>query len=133
MAEADIETPDGSGAPTVAQESGSLAAPLGRAQPGGARRRALLQGIREPDQRGKTRPTDETLEWLADRLATDREFLEYGVAGPAERLENAVRCAELLNESGQYEDALQAFRRARDQAEPAVAPSLSLRLRLGEA
>ncbi|HWM13170.1 MAG TPA: helix-turn-helix transcriptional regulator, partial [Gaiellaceae bacterium] len=30
-------------------------------------------------ERGKTRPTAETVEWLADRLGVDATFLEIGV------------------------------------------------------
>ena len=29
-------------------------------------------------ERGKTQPTDETLEWLADRLGVERSYLETG-------------------------------------------------------
>ena len=53
-------------------------------------------------ERGKTRPTPETLEWLADRLATDREFLEHGFSrAAAEQCEAAVRNAEQLAEARQ--------------------------------
>ena len=31
-------------------------------------------------ERGKTRPTDESVEWLADRLGVDPTFLEIGVS-----------------------------------------------------
>ena len=66
-------------------------------------------------ERGKTRPTDETLEWLADRLATDREFLEHGVSkADAMRLEIALGDAEGLVEARSYDDALRAFRGVRD-------------------
>jgi transcriptional regulator with XRE-family HTH domain len=43
-------------------------------------------------ERGKTQPTDETLEWLADRLATDREFLVHGLSRA-----DAARFAEALD------------------------------------
>jgi len=133
VAEADWEQPEGSGAPTVGERVRSLRRSAGLSQAELADGRFSKEYVSQIE-RGKTRPTDETLEWLADRLATDREFLEYGVSrADAERLEIAVHDAELLNESGRYEEALHAFRRARDQAGPAVAPSFSLRLRLGEA
>ncbi len=85
-------------------------------------------------ERGKTRPTRETLEWLAGRLATDREFLEHGVSkAEAERFEAAVRGAELLVEEHRYEDALEAFRGVREIAGIVSAPPLFLRLLSGEA
>ena len=109
MAEADWEQPDGSGAPTVGERVRSLRRSAGLSQAelaGGRFSKEYVSQI----ERGKTRPTDETLEWLADRLATDREFLEYGVSrADAERLEIAVRDAELLNESGRYEEARRRF------------------------
>ena len=84
-------------------------------------------------ERGKTRPTRETLEWLAGRLATDREFLEHGVSkAEAERFEAALCRAELLVEAHRYEDALQEFRGAREVASTISAPSL-VRLLRGEA
>ena len=85
-------------------------------------------------ERGKTRPTRETLEWLAGRLATDREFLEHGVSkAEAERFEAAVRGAELLVEEHRYEDALEAFQGVREIAGIVSAPPLFLRLLSGEA
>ena len=85
-------------------------------------------------ERGKTRPTRETLEWLAGRLATDREFLEHGVSkAEAERYEAALRSAELLIEAHRYADALQEFRAAREVAGTVSAPALFLRLLAGEA
>jgi tetratricopeptide (TPR) repeat protein len=85
-------------------------------------------------ERGKTRPTLETLEWLAGRLATDREFLEHGVSrAEAERYEAALRSAELLVEAHRYEDALQEFRGVREVAGTVSAPPLFLRLLRGEA
>jgi tetratricopeptide (TPR) repeat protein len=85
-------------------------------------------------ERGKTRPTADTLEWLADRLATDREFLEYGVSrAETERFEAALRDAELLVESHRYEDALRAFRAVREIAAVAPAPPYLLRILRGEA
>jgi len=85
-------------------------------------------------ERGKTRPTPETLEWLAGRLATDREFLEHGVSkAEKERLEAALRDAERLVEEHRYDDALLAFRRVREIADSVSAPTLFLRLLRGEA
>lgn len=85
-------------------------------------------------ERGKTRPSPETLEWLARRLATDREFLEHGVSkADAERFEAALREAELLVEAHRDQDALEAFGRVRAIAGAVPAPRSSFRLLKGEA
>jgi transcriptional regulator with XRE-family HTH domain len=85
-------------------------------------------------ERGKTEPTRETLEWLAGRLGTDREFLEAGVSrADAERIEAALREAEELVEQHRYDDALRAFRAARSVDGAESAPVLSLRRLKGEA
>ena len=85
-------------------------------------------------ERGKTRPTPETLEWLAGRLATDREFLEHGVSkAEKERLEAALRDAERLVEEHRYDDALIAFQRVRAISGSVSAPTLFLRRLRGEA
>src|SRR5881394_3535876 len=48
-------------------------------------------------ERGKTRPTAETIEWLADRLGVDTGFLANGVATDERaRLEAALGRAEAL-------------------------------------
>src|SRR5215472_2585761 len=48
-------------------------------------------------ERGKTRPTRETIEWLAARLGVDPGFLESGVAADERgRLEAALARAEAL-------------------------------------
>ena len=42
-------------------------------------------------ERGKTRPTDETTEWLAARLGVDKSFLETGVSSSErERVESVI-------------------------------------------
>ena len=85
-------------------------------------------------ERGKTRPTRETLEWLAGRLETDTEYLEHGLSrADTERLEADVRAAEGLLEAHRYEDALAAFRASRQDASTAGSPALGLRLVTGEA
>jgi tetratricopeptide (TPR) repeat protein len=85
-------------------------------------------------ERGKTRPTRETLEWLADRLDTDSAFLEHGLSrADSERVATLLRDAEALVESARYREALQSFRCARDVAGSGVTSSLVLRLLRGEA
>ena len=83
-------------------------------------------------ERGKTRPTRETLEWLASRLDTDRHYLEHGLSrADAERVEADARAAEELLEEHRYDEALAAFRVARLAA--GAAPALSLHALRGEA
>src|SRR5262245_20120109 len=61
-------------------------------------------------ERGKTRPTRETIEWLALRLGVDPGFLANGVATDERgRLEGALSRAEALSESGENEDAAAEF------------------------
>ncbi|HET9460933.1 MAG TPA: helix-turn-helix transcriptional regulator [Gaiellaceae bacterium] len=84
-------------------------------------------------ERGRTRPTPETLEWLASRLDTDREFLEHGVSkAEAERVDAALGRAEQLVEEHRYEDAVREFRGARELGGAIWGQSL-LRLLRGEA
>src|SRR6266567_8083203 len=61
-------------------------------------------------ERGKTRPTRETIEWLAARLGVDTGFLASGVAADERgRLEGALARAEALYEAGEDADAATAF------------------------
>ena len=60
-------------------------------------------------ERGKTRPTQETIEWLASRLAVDPGFLANGVSTDArDRVEAALTRAEALLEAGEIQDAAEA-------------------------
>src|SRR5215475_11381398 len=57
-------------------------------------------------ERGKTKPTRETIEWLAARLGVDPGFLANGVATDERgRLEGALARAEALIEALQNEEA----------------------------
>src|SRR5881392_1396923 len=57
-------------------------------------------------ERGKTRPTRETVEWLAARLGVDPGFLANGVATDERgRLEGALARAEALLEAPANEEA----------------------------
>ena len=65
-------------------------------------------------ERGKTRPTRDTVTWLADRLGVDTDFLAVGVAAETRsRVEAALARAEALTLSNRVEDALDAFRAVR--------------------
>src|SRR5947208_14016990 len=61
-------------------------------------------------ERGKTRPTEGTIEWLADRLGVDAGFLASGVATDERaRLEGALSRAEAMYEAQQDTEAVEAF------------------------
>jgi tetratricopeptide (TPR) repeat protein len=58
-------------------------------------------------ERGKTRPTLQTLEWLAEQLQVDRHFLETGASAAAlNRAESVLAQAEAAIESNDYEEAV---------------------------
>src|SRR5262249_48286514 len=57
-------------------------------------------------ERGKTRPTTETLAWLAERLDADASFLLSGIsAADRYRLEAVLARGEALVEQHRYEEA----------------------------
>jgi tetratricopeptide (TPR) repeat protein len=79
-------------------------------------------------ERGKTRPTQETIEWLAQRLGVDPGFLVSGVtADDRGRIETSLARAEALNEDHDYAESLAEYRKIG----PTVLgiPSLELQVR----
>src|SRR6476619_4996043 len=83
-------------------------------------------------ERGKTRPTRETIEWLAARLGVDAGFLASGVAADERnRLEGALARAEALYESGADADATVAFEPLVAAARAAGSPELQVRALVG--
>ncbi|HSK17058.1 MAG TPA: tetratricopeptide repeat protein [Gaiellaceae bacterium] len=57
-------------------------------------------------ERDRLRPADETLEWLAERLGVDAQYLATGVSGrERERVESAVARAEAAVEAHEYGEA----------------------------
>jgi tetratricopeptide (TPR) repeat protein len=61
-------------------------------------------------ERGKTRPTDETIAWLAARLGVDPGFLAHGVsADDRSRAEATLLRAEALAAAHRYPEAVEAF------------------------
>lgn len=79
-------------------------------------------------ERGKTRPTAETVEWLAARLGVDAEFLANGVSVDQRAKAEAVLArAEALVESSKYDDAVAEFDRAAPLAGATGSPELKLR------
>jgi len=83
-------------------------------------------------ERGKTRPTTETIAWLAERLSVDPAFIAHGVSTEERaKLEAALARAEALSEAHRYPEAIAAFRDAAPAVESAGAASLELRSGLG--
>ena len=79
-------------------------------------------------ERGKTRPTAETIEWLADRLGVDPTFLEIGVSSSErERVESIIARAEAAIESDQYADAVAELDALGPALAAVAAPELELR------
>src|SRR5256714_9153065 len=67
-------------------------------------------------ERGKTRPTQETIEWLAAQLGIDPGFLANGVSTDERgRVDAALARAEALLEARAHEDALAAFSAVRSR------------------
>ncbi|MGZ8739618.1 MAG: helix-turn-helix domain-containing protein [Gaiellaceae bacterium] len=61
-------------------------------------------------ERGKTRPTRETIDWLAERLGVDASFLANGVSADERgRVDAALARAEALLEARRNDEALEEF------------------------
>jgi tetratricopeptide (TPR) repeat protein len=81
-------------------------------------------------ERGKTRPTRATVEWLARRLGVEPDFLVSGTsAAERGRLECILARAEALTEAHAYDDALAEYAGAL----PLTSPELELRALSGQA
>src|SRR5688572_22679272 len=66
-------------------------------------------------ERGKTRPTAETIEWLAAKLRVDAGFLAEGVSGDERiRLETRLAQVEALAEAERFEEAADLYDRIRE-------------------
>jgi tetratricopeptide (TPR) repeat protein len=85
-------------------------------------------------ERGKTRPTEETIAWLAERLGVDPSFLAVGVSTEERtKVETLLARAEALSEAHQDVEAVEAFREARQAVVGTWAPALEVRALSGEA
>jgi tetratricopeptide (TPR) repeat protein len=84
-------------------------------------------------ERGKTRPTPETIDWLARRLGVDPGFLANGVSTEQrDRVEAGLARAEALAESDQFEEAVQAYDDLRTAIAATGSPELEVKAICGE-
>src|SRR5215218_5238978 len=84
-------------------------------------------------ERGKTRPTSETVEWLARKLGVDVGFLANGVSTEQRhRVEAALTRAEVLADSGEFEEALAKFTELRTPVASTGSAELEVRAACGE-
>jgi tetratricopeptide (TPR) repeat protein len=85
-------------------------------------------------ERGKTRPTEATVAWLAERLGVDPSFISSGVSTEERtKIETMLTRAEALSEGHRYDEAIEAFREARPALEESWTPAFELRVQMGEA
>ena len=83
-------------------------------------------------ERGKTRPTRETIEWLAARLGVDPGFLANGVATDERgRLESALARAEALLEADSDQEAYAEYELLVPSAKATGLPELQVRALVG--
>ncbi len=84
-------------------------------------------------ERSKTRPTVETVEWIAERLGVDAGLLLTGISSSErDRWEGALARAEALNEQYRYTEAAPEFSRVLVEARAAGVRELELRALAGE-
>jgi tetratricopeptide (TPR) repeat protein len=85
-------------------------------------------------ERGKTRPTRETIEWLAVRLGVDAGFLANGVSADERgRVDAAIARAEALLEARRNPEAIVEFENLRSAVLATGLPELEVRTLSGEA
>jgi tetratricopeptide (TPR) repeat protein len=85
-------------------------------------------------ERGKTRPTHETIDWLAQRLGVDPGFLANGVSADERgRVDAALARAEALLEARRNQEALEEFESIRSAVLATGMQELESRALSGEA
>jgi len=85
-------------------------------------------------ERGKTRPTPETIVWLAERLGVDAGFLANGISADERgRVDAALARADALLEARRNEEALDEFEKIRAAVLATGMPELEARALSGEA
>ncbi len=85
-------------------------------------------------ERGKTRPTRETIGWLAAQLGVDPGFLANGVSTDERgRLDAALSRVEAMLQSGRGEEAHEEFASLLDRVRATGLPELEIRALVGDA
>jgi tetratricopeptide (TPR) repeat protein len=85
-------------------------------------------------ERGKTRPTQATIAWLAEQLGVDPGYLASGVSTEERTKADALLTrAEALSEANQHAEAVELFREARPLVDGTGSSALELRVVAGEA
>ncbi|MGZ8687498.1 MAG: tetratricopeptide repeat protein [Gaiellaceae bacterium] len=85
-------------------------------------------------ERGKTRPTDDAVAWLAARLGVDASFLGSGVSTDERgRVEALLTRAEALTEAHRYDEAAELFAGVRADVGATGSVELEVRALSGEA
>ena len=85
-------------------------------------------------ERGKTRPTEATVEWLAQRLGVDPALLSSGISTDQRtKLESALARADALSAAHRYEEAVDVYRELRSDVASMGGASLELGILTGEA
>jgi tetratricopeptide (TPR) repeat protein len=85
-------------------------------------------------ERGKTRPTRETVEWLAQRLGVDAGFLANGVSADERgRVDAAIARAEAMLEARRNPEAIAEFEKVAPSVAATGLPELEVRALSGEA
>ena len=85
-------------------------------------------------ERGKTRPTQETVDWLAARLGVDATFLSSGVSADGRaRAEALIARADALSADKEYPAAIEQYAQALSAVLGTGAVELHVRVLSGEA
>jgi tetratricopeptide (TPR) repeat protein len=85
-------------------------------------------------ERGKTRPTTETVEWLALRLGIDAGFLQSGVSADERAKAEAILArADVLSQEHKFQEAIAEYTRALPAVLGTGAAELRVRALNGEA
>jgi tetratricopeptide (TPR) repeat protein len=85
-------------------------------------------------ERGKTRPTRETIDWIAERLGVDASFLANGVSADERgRVDSALARADALLEARRNDEALEQLESIRAAVLATGMPELEVRALSGEA
>src|SRR6188474_729752 len=80
-------------------------------------------------ERGKTRPTRETVEWLAQQLGVDADFLQNGVStDERSRIETMLARAEALTEANRCADAIEQLDDVKTAVLVTGSPELEVRM-----